>query len=99
MQDNPLHLTDELIAIQEQKEKKEAEQLRQLLEAVRLVFSTDAGKILGAWLYSQCTTGQQNNDINPNKLIYYKGKEDLYNSLRGLMSKENIVNIELGGFN
>lgn len=90
---------DILIEKSETLEKEQVEKQRQLKEAINLVFSKPEGIILGKWLFETCTSGKHNNDINPNKLIYFKRGEDIYNALKGLMNKENIVNIELGGFN
>jgi hypothetical protein len=89
---------DDLIKQDELKEKQQAEKLEQLRNAVNAVFSTKNGLILGKWVYEQCIAGKVNNDINPNKLIYFKRGEDIYHALRLLMTKENIINIELGGF-
>lgn len=98
-QENQNDLIDNLIENDEKKQKEKEEQERKIKEAVKLVFDTEAGKYLGKWLYNACKIGESNNDINPNKLIYFKSREDLYNSLRKYMTKENIINIELGGFN
>lgn len=90
---------DILIEKSETLEKEQVEKQRQFREAINLVFSKPEGIILGKWLYETCTSGKHNNDINPNKLIYFKRGEDIYNALKELMTKETIINIELGGFN
>jgi hypothetical protein len=90
---------DILIENDEKQQKEQAEKERQLKEAINLVFSKPEGIILGKWLFETCTAGKHNNDINPNKLIYFKRGEDIYNALKELMTKETIINIELGGFN
>ncbi|NLF84058.1 MAG: hypothetical protein GX568_08775 [Candidatus Gastranaerophilales bacterium] len=90
---------DILIEKSETLEKEQVEKQRQFREAINLVFKTPEGIILGKWLYETCTSGKHNNDINPNKLIYFKRGEDIYNALKELMTKETIINIELGGFN
>ncbi len=100
MQNNHVNQSevDLLLTNRERAEKERLEKERQLKASVDLVFSKPEGVIIGKWLFEACSTGNSNNDINPNKLIYHKSRQDLYQSLRQYMTKENIVNIELGGF-
>ncbi len=98
MLENHNNTVDLLTELEEKRKFAMEEELKILEEAVNIVFKSAAGKILGKWLYKNCNLGKENNDINPNKLVYFKSREDLYHSLKGLMSKESIINIELGGF-
>ena len=71
------------------------EESKKLKLACKEIFKTQNGVYFGKFLYAICNTGQDDTDINPNKLTYYKGAKDIYEAVKEHLTETARINIEI----
>jgi len=97
MHDNLKHsnIIDKVNANKDILAGKEQEHNEQMLLACKEIFNDTNGIFLGKWLLNECSAGDYDNDINPNKLMYYKAKRDIYNKLKQYFPTKSRIKIEI----
>lgn len=79
-------------------EKKEAE--RKLIENVKIsaeIFNCENGKFFLKFLMNTCLWNSQDNEITPNKVVYDKGRRDIWAIIRNVIPKDVLADIEIYG--
>lgn len=86
---------DELIEKQKLKDEKEKKKIENLKLACKDIFSTTNGKFFLKFLKGLCLWSEQDININPEILIYKKGRRDIWALVRNLIPKETLAQIEI----
>ena len=76
----------------QEKEKKEIEDLKL---ACKEIFKDVNGKFFLQYLKNRCGWNDQDNNINPEVLIYKKGRRDIWTIVRAVLPKDIVAQIEI----
>lgn len=88
-------LEQEKILLQEQ----EKEQQEKLKLAASKIFKGNNGVFILNFLKEICLWNEQDTNINPNLVLYKKGRQDIWMVFRNILPKEILAKIEIYGIN
>lgn len=86
---------DFLLEIKQEKIKQEKEEIKNLKLACKEVFSDVNGKFFLKFLKKICGWNDQDNNINPEMLIYKKGRRDIWAIIRNIVPKDVLAQVEI----
>lgn len=86
---------DEITKRQQEKEQREKQQVEKLKLACSEIFSNPNGKYFLEFLKNYCGWNSQDMNINPEVLIYQKGKRDVWVLMRNILPKKLVAEIEI----
>lgn len=75
-----------------EQQKQEAENLKL---ACKELFNNPNGKFFLQYIKSVCGWNDQDNNINPELLIYKKGKRDIWTVIRNALPRDIVAQIEV----
>lgn len=86
---------DEIYKKQEEKIQREKQQVEKLKLACSEIFSNSNGKYFLNFIKNYCGWNSQDMNINPEVLIYQKGKRDVWVLIRNILPKNLLAEIEI----
>lgn len=86
---------DEIYKKQQEKDQKEKQQVEKLKFACSEIFSNPNGKYFLKFLKTYCGWNSQDMNINPEVLIYQKGRRDVWVLIRNILPKNLLAEIEI----
>ena len=86
---------DEICKKQEEKIQREKQQVEKLKLACSEIFSNSNGKYFLNFIKNYCGWNSQDMNINPEVLIYQKGKRDVWVLIRNILPKNLLAEIEI----
>lgn len=87
-------------AIEQEKvilEEKEKQRQENLKLAAREIFKGNNGAYVLNFLKNICLWNEQDTNINPNMVLYKKGRQDIWLVFRNILPKDILTKIEING--
>lgn len=87
-------------AIEQEKvilEEKEKQRQENLKLAAREIFKGNNGIYILNFLKNICLWNEQDTNINPNMVLYKKGRQDIWLVFRNILPKDILTKIEING--
>ncbi len=97
MQINSKTQIEKILKEQQEKTKKQIEEIGKLKLACSEIFSNQNGKYFLNFLKNYCGWNSQDMNINNDVLAYQKGKRDVWILIRNVLPKDLLAEIEIYG--
>ena len=92
---NSKNIVDKIIKDKEIAENKERKEIENLKLACKELFKDNNGKFFLKFIKKSCGWNEQDNNINPEILIYKKGRRDIWTIIRNIIPKEILSQVEI----
>jgi len=92
---NSYSKVDELLEKQAEREKREKQKIENVKLACKELFNNPNGKFFLQFIKRACGWNDSDRNINPEVLIYQKGRRDIWNIIRNILPKDVLAQIEI----
>ena len=88
-------ITDELLKKRKDKERQQKQYIQDVQLAAANLFNSKNGKFYLKYIMNCCLWNEQTTSINPDEVLYKKGRRDIWVLIRNTLPKDILADVEI----